>query len=406
MKIIYLHQYFNTPSMYGSTRSYEMGLRLAKKGHEVHIVTTDRKGKVTKKGWKTTDEAGMSVHWYPVSYSNKMEFRERVNAFIKFACVSALKASDLKGDVVFATSTPLTIALPGIYTKWIKQIPLVFEVRDLWPELPIAIGALQNKALITLAKGLEKVTYRQSAEIVALSPGMEEGIIKTGCTKNNVHVIPNSSDIDFFNVSSRHGEKFRKSNKWLQDRPLVIYAGTFGAINDVSYLVDLAANLIKKDPEIRLLAVGRGQEWEKVKDYAIDLGVYRKNFYMMESIAKKKMPSVLSAADIATSLFIDLKEMWANSANKFFDAFASGTPIAINYGGWQANLLQEENAGLVLQPDKIEQASDKLIKKIRDEKWLKRAGANAHKIAIEQFSRDKLAEQLEDVLKKAVEHNA
>ena len=145
MRIIYLHQYFNTPNMSGGTRSYEMARRLVDRGHEVHMVTSSRDGKPSgrhARGWTETVEAGIQVHWCSVPYSNHMSSRRRLGAFAKFSRLAARKATALRGDVVFATSTPLTIALPAVYAARRRSIPMVFEVRDLWPEMPIAVGAL------------------------------------------------------------------------------------------------------------------------------------------------------------------------------------------------------------------------------------------------------------------------
>lgn len=142
MKILYLHQYFTTPSMAGGTRSYEMARRLVAWGHEVHMITTDREGIFDpKQKWYETDEAGIHVHWTPIPYSNKMSYGQRIKAFFAFSWRAARKAAKIGGDVVFATSTPLTIAIPGVYASKRLKIPMVFEVRDLWPELPIAIGS-------------------------------------------------------------------------------------------------------------------------------------------------------------------------------------------------------------------------------------------------------------------------
>jgi UDP-N-acetylglucosamine:LPS N-acetylglucosamine transferase len=149
MKIIYLHQYFNTPTMVGSTRSYEMARRLVAYGHEVHMITSWREDD-GRKNWFKTEENGINVHWLPVPYSNEMGFYERIKAFVKFALGSAKKAIELKGDIVFATSTPLTIAVPGIIASKINRIPMVFEVRDLWPEVPVALGILRGYATFFL----------------------------------------------------------------------------------------------------------------------------------------------------------------------------------------------------------------------------------------------------------------
>ena len=175
MRITYLHQYFNTPEMSGGTRSYEMARRLVAMGHEVNMITSWREDD-GRKGWFETAEAGIKVHWLPVPYSNKMGFKERISAFFRFAWGAARKAASLPADVVFATSTPLTIALPGVYAARRQKAPMVFEVRDLWPELPIAIGALKNPFLQFMARQLELFAYRNSKAIVALSPGMRDGV--------------------------------------------------------------------------------------------------------------------------------------------------------------------------------------------------------------------------------------
>lgn len=406
MRIIYLHQYFTTPSMSGGTRSYEMARRFVRWGHEVHMVTSDRETASKNQGWRKTEEAGIKVHWLSVPYSNHMSYRERIQAFNKFAIGSARKAASLDGDIIFATSTPLTIAFPAVYAAKRKKLPMVLEVRDLWPELPIAIGAINGRFMITATQQLERFAYKNSSQIVALSPGMRDGVIRTGYPSERVHVIPNSADLDLFDVPAEAGQAFRHKYEWLKDRPLVVYTGTMGRINGVSYLTRLAAATQPQAPEIRFLIVGGGQEESKVKDLARQLGVLNNNFFMMNHVSKQEVPTILSAATVATSLFIDLKEMQANSANKFFDALASGTPVAINYGGWQADMLKETGAGIVLDAHDIEQARDTLLQSLQQQEWVKWAGDKAKQLAEERFSRDKLAKQLENVLELATKSKA
>lgn len=404
MRIIYLHQYFNTPAMSGGTRSYEMARRLVNSGHTVNMVTSARgtESQPQHQGWKTTEEAGIYVHWLSIPYSNHMSYSQRIKAFFRFAWESAFKAASLQGDVVFATSTPLTIALPAVYAAKKLKVPMVFEVRDLWPELPIAIGALKNPVAIKFARLLESFAYNNADRIIALSPGMRDGILKTGYPAARVHVIPNSADLDLFTVSQNSGLEFRQKHTWLQDRPLIVYAGTLGEINGVEYLVKIAAKVKVKDPECRFLIIGNGKEEEKIRVLAQEMGILNDNFFMMNSVSKQEIPTILSAATLATSLFINLKEMWANSANKFFDALASGTPIAINYGGWQADILEKTGAGIVLDPIDVSQSADMIIEKIRNTDWLVSAGKASRKLAEDTFSRDNLARELESVLKLAV----
>ena len=143
MRITYLHQYFNTPDMSGGTRSYEMARRLVARGHEVNMVTSWRTDDGRKKPFETVED-GIRVQWLPVPYSNAMSYAQRLVAFGRFVVASTRRAAALPSDIVFATSTPLTIALPAVYAARRQRVPMVFEVRDLWPELPIAMGALRN----------------------------------------------------------------------------------------------------------------------------------------------------------------------------------------------------------------------------------------------------------------------
>lgn len=390
--------------MSGGTRSYEMARRLVGWGHEVHMLTSQRDLDRTGQSWFETDESGIHVHWLPIPYANAMPYRERIGAFFKFALGAARKAAVLPADIIFATSTPLTIALPAVYAARRHKVPMVFEVRDLWPELPIAVGALRGKPVIWAARWLERWAYRNAAHIVALSPDMKQGIVQTHYPADRVHIIPNSADLELFTVPPTAGQEFRQRFEWLQDRPLVVYTGTLGLINGVDYLARLAAATHALMPEARFLVVGEGKEKTKVHQSAQDLGILDQNFFMLDRLPKVEIPTVLAAADIATSLFVDLPEMWANSANKFFDALASGTPVAINYRGWQAKLLEETGAGLVLDVQNIERAAADLIAALQDAAWLASAGKAARNLAETCFSRDKLARQLETLLLNAVEH--
>jgi glycosyltransferase involved in cell wall biosynthesis len=400
VRIIYLHQYFNTPAMSGGTRSYEMARRLVDWGHEVQMVTSRRSGE--GRGWTETGEAGIRVHWCPVPYSNHMSFSRRIRAFLDFCRWSAAKAAQLPGDVLFATSTPLTIALPAACAARRKRIPMVFEVRDLWPETPIAVGALKSRPAIAAARWLERFAYRHSTRIVALSPGMKDGVVAAGYPAEGVTVIPNSCDLDLFRVDPHLGWQFRERFDWLGDRPLVVYTGALGIINDVGYLARLAAAIRPIDPELRIAVVGEGREEDKVRRIAEELGVLGQNFFMLPAAAKRDMPAVLSAADVATSTVLPIPALEANSANKVFDALAAGRPIAINHEGWLADLIRRTGCGLVLDGRDAEKAARDLIAAVRNPFWLAKSRAAAARVAENQFSRDKLAWDLESVLVDAV----
>jgi glycosyltransferase involved in cell wall biosynthesis len=379
-----------------------MAKRLVENGHEVHMVTSVRESIIDKKDWHVTIEDGIQVHWFPIPCSNEMSFGARKKAFFTFALASAKKASSIKADIVIAKSAPLTIAFPAIYAAKKQKIPMVFEVGDLWPELPIAVGAVKNPIMIWAAKRMEKWAYRNAKYVVAFSPGIKEGIVRCGYPENQVSIIPNGCDLDLFGVDDSIGHEFRKRYDWLGDRKLIAYVGTFGLINGVGYLARLAKEVACIDNEIRFLAVGQGAEFEKVKKLSIELGVLGRSFFMLPSIAKKDVPAVLNAASIAISLFIDLKEMWHNSANKFFDALAAAKPIAINYQGWQAEIIRRNNIGVVLDPVDIKRSAWDLVEFLNNKELLNDAGKYSRRIAETEFSRDILANKLETILLDAV----
>jgi glycosyltransferase involved in cell wall biosynthesis len=399
MHVVYLHQYFNTPKMSGGTRSFEVGRRLVAAGHRVDMITSWQEP-TRQKGWFMTDECGISVHWLPVRYSNHMSNFSRIIAFCNFAIRAAARARRIRGDIVFASSTPLTIAIPAVYAARRCRIPMVFEVRDLWPELPIAVGALKNPLLQFAAKTLERFAYANSAAIVALSPGMAQGICRNGYPREKVEVVPNAADLQLFRRDALLGGALRRRLGIGNDKILVGYVGTLGRINGVSYLVRLAAAL-KNDARFVFLAVGEGQERDELAALARAEGVLGGSFLMLPKVAKLEVPALLSAVDVATCLFLPIPEMEANSANKFFDALAAGCCVAINYGGWHAELLRQSSAGIRLDADPLRAAIE--LRALADEPLrIQSAGVNARKLAEEKFSRDELAAKIDAVLSTAL----
>jgi glycosyltransferase involved in cell wall biosynthesis len=235
--------------MAGGTRSYEFARRLVERGHEVHVVAGGPETSEHDRH-RVTSESGITVHWLPVAYGNAMSYRRRLAAFARFAWQAASVSAALSGDLVLASSTPLTVAIPAAYAARRRRVPMVLEVRDLWPELPIAIGALRSPVMRWVAWRLEGWAYRRSVHVIALSPGMAQSI-RRRFPRVPVTVIPNGCDLDLFADADRSGRALRAASPWLSDRPLVLYAGTIGRYNGLDYLVRMAAALATTDPEVR-----------------------------------------------------------------------------------------------------------------------------------------------------------
>lgn len=403
MRITYIHQYYANLGMSGGTRSYEMARRLARRGHDVHVVTTDREATRPSWRWRRTEDDGVRVHWLPVPYDNRLSYGRRVGAFARFAVAATAKAASLDSDVVLATSTPLTVSVPGVLASTLRRRPFVFEVRDLWPEIPIELGVLDRPWTRGPATALARWTYRHADKVIALSPGMADGVAAYGYPRSDLTVVPNASDVDLFAVPDREVQEFRRSHAWLGSRPLVVYAGTLGRVNGVEHLVRVAAEVRRRDEDVRFLVVGDGHDLPRVRQAAADLGVLDRTLFCWPSLPKSDVPVVLGAASMAVSLFRPVPGLRHNSANKFFDALAAGRPVAVNYGGWQADLLEEHGAGLRMDATDPAAAAEQLLAGLGDEEWLKSASEAARTLAVREFSRDLLFDRFERVLLEAVE---
>ncbi|MGC5052961.1 glycosyltransferase family 4 protein [Micromonospora sp. DT48] len=398
MKIVYLHQYFRTPQMSGGTRSFEFARRLVARGHEVHVVTSDTEpGDAPLGSWRVSTEVGATVHWAAVPYRGAMSYPDRIRAFFRFARVAATRAASLPQDVVFATSTPLTIAIPGAYSARRRRVPMVLEVRDVWPEVPVALGALRTPASRWAAHRLERWAYHRARHIIALSPGMAESIERR-FPGLPVTVIPNGCDRSLFADADRFGTRLRAATPWLGDRHLVLYAGALGYLNRVEYVVRMAAAAWADKPDIRFAIIGQGPEREHVRSLAEQLGVLGRNLFLLDPLPKSEMASYFGACDLAISTVRDIPELHANSANKVFDGLAAGRPVAVNHEGWIADLIRENDCGVVLPAGDPALAARLVAGFLHDSERTARARRAAQRLAQTRFDRDVLFDQFEQIL--------
>lgn len=385
-----------------------MARRLVRAGHHVTLITGCSgfpPGYHIGKGVNRLEIDGISLRVLKVPYSNRFSFFRRIVAFGRFSLKSLVQIfREEKVDLVFATSTPLTIAIPAFAAKVWHRCPMVFEVRDLWPEMPVVIGALKNPVLIWLAGKLEEFAYRHSAHVVALSPGIADGVARTGYSAQNISIIPNSCDVSLFRLDDDQPNPFLDQHPMLSGKSLVVYAGTFGFLNGVDYLAEIAAEMKRLDSHIYVVVVGHGREEETIVRKAKSLGVLNENFWIFPPVPKNYMPYVLGAASLGVSVFIDLPQMWNNSANKFFDSLSAGRPVVINYSGWQAEFIERTGAGLVIPPASAAAAAQLIYDFLNDSDRIRNARVAANAAADYDFNRDRLAARLEGIFRSVV-HN-
>lgn len=402
MRVLYLHQYFTTPKHFGGVRSYQFARRLVEEGHDVDLITSTAFFPVGRQPWWRFISKhlvdGIRVHAIHVSYGNKMSFPRRVAAFLTFMLISSLYALAMRRrDLVYATSTPLTIAVPALATSWLRRVPLLFEVRDLWPDVPVAVGAIRSPLLIRLLRLFERCVYRVARRVVVLSPGMHEELIRKGVPAEKLVVVPNACDLADFSGSHPAPDALCRLRRRATTR-LCLYAGTFGYVNDLDYLLDLASAIARRGADIKFVLIGDGMEKGKLQARISDEGL-ESSITLIPSMSKGELIPYIKNADICISFVRDIPELYNNSANKFFDALAAGRPIMINHGGWQAEVICDHQIGVVLDRD-VEVGAEDLIKYFDD--FEKFDSGRALGLA-SLYSRDALFEKL---YKEAIEPTA
>lgn len=210
MRVLYFHQHFATPAGSAGTRSYEFARALLARGHRVTMVCGAHAQSGldlpfdAQRGWHRGEVDGIDVLSLPLPYANRDGVARRTATFLRFAAASAELALTLEADLVFATSTPLTAALPGLVAQAGRGLPFVFEVRDLWPELPRALG-LRNPFLLGGMSALELAAYRAADTVIGLSPGIVAGIRRRASPRQRVVMIPNGADLETFHPSAFAG---------------------------------------------------------------------------------------------------------------------------------------------------------------------------------------------------------
>ncbi len=379
MKLLYIVQYFDLPENSSGTRAYDLASSFVKRGVEVTVVTSYGGGENDPQ-WKYLERDGIKIHKMNCPYSNTMGFMQRMKAFTRFMRCAAKKAQTIDCDIVLATSTPLSIGYPALVMHRKKHKPYVFEVRDVWPGVPIAMGYFKNKLAQKVLYAFEKRIYQKAAAIVPLSTGMDENI-KQRYPNNKSVVIPNISEINRFAYTEKTVDITVPNGK-----KVLLYAGTFGNVNGVGYIIDMAAHTLRYDPDVWYYLVGSGKEKTKNIQQAKNLGVLNKNVFVFNPVKKTDLPYLYSIATVGSSFVIDLPALWNNSANKFFDTLAAHRPMVINHEGWQADTIRKYNCGYVMPPKVSDEAAKAFVEYMNNEALLKEQGENAFTIAKEQFS--------------------
>ena len=341
---------------------------------------------------------GINVIIVGTKYSNKQSYLRRVISFLSFCLFGIYVGLRVENvDVIYATSTPLTVGIPAIALKWLKRVPFVFEVRDQWPETPIEMGIIKNRALIKLLLWLEKTIYRQSSAIVALSSPMADDIRKILTQDKSITVIPNGCDVELFRPDI-DGSAIRSEKGW-DDKLVFLHAGAMGKITGLEFIIDVADKL-RCYQDILLVLIGEGFRKGALQGKVKELGL--KNVEILPSVAKRQLPPIMAAADVILVIIGEFPIIEKHaSLNKFYDGLGSGKPVLLNYYGWQGRLVEDNRAGFGCELYNIEQFVVRVLYIRSHREQLVEMGRNARRIAEEKFDRNKLANQALEIISKA-----
>ncbi|SEF83614.1 glycosyltransferase family 4 protein [Algoriphagus boritolerans] len=389
MKVIYIHQYFRTPDQGGAVRSYHLAKGLVNAGIDVEMITAHNFPDYDQR-WID----GIRVHYLPVKYDQKYGFLKRIRAFWKFVLKARRLIKKLpRPDLLYITSTPLTTGLIGLWAKKQLALPYIFEVRDLWPEAPIQVGAIRNPVAKSFLYRLEKRIYDQALSLVALSPGIIAHLQKVSPNRD-VALIPNFSNLEVFFPKEKNQKLLRQLS--LSDGLTIAYTGALGQVNAVEELLDLAEMAQNHDKKWNFLIMGTGSHEEDLKKIAQTKKLSTVHFIPFGS--KEDVNEVLSLADFAWISFAHLPVLKTNSPNKFFDALAAGKAILVNHKGWVYDLIKTHELGISCLPGKMVATFAKLETLAENPVEVARMGRNSRKLAEAYFSKELAVRRLLEVI--------
>jgi glycosyltransferase involved in cell wall biosynthesis len=297
-------------------------------------------------------------------------------------------------DVVWGTSPPIFQGVTAWKLAWLKRAKFLFEVRDLWPQFAIAVGVLRNPILIAMSEWLEKFLYKRAHQVMVNSPGFLRHVSERGA--EHVTLIPNGADPAMFDPANA-GESFRARNH-LQGKFVALYAGAHGMSNDLNIVLESAKLLA--DENIQFVFVGDGKEKSALVNQARGLNL--QNVTFLPSVSKSEMADVLAGADACIAILKPLEEYKRTYPNKVFDYMAAGRPVALAIDGVIRDVVESADCGIFAQPGDDSALAQAISKLAADKVRAREMGLRGRKYLEEHFSREKVAEQLVNLLEKMV----
>jgi colanic acid biosynthesis glycosyl transferase WcaI len=408
MRILYLSQYFPPETGATQTRAFEMARSFVRAGHPVTmlaeipnhpsgVIPPTYRGKL----YQRSALEGIDVIYVWVKASPNKSFRSRIIFYLSYMLTAALAGILLaRGayDLIYCSSPPLFAGAAGLALAFLKRKPLVFEVRDLWPESAIALDELSNPRWIRWAEALENACYRRSRKIVVVTRGIHNRLLERGIPAEKLVFIPNGANLDEFQFQADQRSGWREELGW-QDKFVAIYAGIFGLAQGLETIVK-TAELLRDSLSIRFLLVGEGPKKEEITNLAARLNL--DNLQILPEQPRSAMPGLLSAADVAMIPLRRLELFKGALPSKMFDAWACSRPIVISIDGEARELVNHAEGGLYVPPEDPWALAKALLQLHADQELCTRMGSNGRAYTAAHYSRPVLAEQLMKILETTI----
>lgn len=365
MKILFLTDNFPPEVNAPANRTYEHCREWVNAGVEVTVITCAPnfpKGKVFsgyKNKWRQieyTDGIKIIRVWSFITANEG--FVKRILDYISFSISSFLAGLFVKTDVIIATSPQFFTALAGRWLSFFKMKPWIFEVRDLWPESIVAVGAMKRNMVIRFFEKLETRLYRSANKIIVVTDSFKEIITQKGIDSKKIHVFKNGVNLDLFIPQSKDQELLDDLN--LNGKFIFAYIGTHGMAHSLSFILDSISNLQTSHPDFHFMFIGDGAERNNLIKQANDLKLTNVSF--IESVSKKEVVRYLSLMDVA---LVNLKKsdtFLTVIPSKIFEAAAMMKPILLGLQGETEKIINQYNAGICFEPENTIEFIDAVMK--------------------------------------------
>lgn len=397
MHIAVFSQYHTNPDCPATSRHYSLLQRIARQ-HRVTLITTN-----TWERQRLTHEypwlpEGVDMLAADIPYHNRMGVAARGWAFVQYMRYAWQQGRRIsKPDVIWGISTPLSAAWVAGQVARRRRVPWVFEVQDLWPTFPIEMGVVRNRLAQQQLYRAERKLYEQSRHIITLSPGMTDYVRHLGIAKDKLSTILNGTDLDQAARATPEAVAALRRAHGLENRPVVLYAGTFGRANDIPTLVQAAETLYLQRSDMVWLFMGHGYFEPLLREAAARCPAIR----LVAPQPRHAVFTWLAAADVSVVSFIDKPVLTTNSPAKFYDSLAVGTPVIVTNPGWTKSFVEEHRCGWYVPAEQPPQLAETLAAVLAAPAEAQAAGQRGQAVARQQFDRQQLAARMQLILEQA-----